>query len=255
MRGFVLKPRKGWLGVPTASYYCSRCGHNHRYSSEIGRAHTAASRPRYVSPSSFYRGRTVRPLRRRGSAGVQRPQQGHKKPKSRLPNSQWKRRRSSNREALSRKLQDTASSAVVTLVFDPSSRYAFVADELLERLPWYRWNNRGHWLCRLLSTSSKAFDPGTYLAAMGKEVSGLLQDAGMPAFAAAVIGKSAAFGIGRLTSAFGTDQILLGLRVLILLVCPNFDRCPTHAEVCSHLLMPGVEDLLGGNLGGSGPIK
>lgn len=128
-------------------------------------------------------------------------------------------------------------------MFDPDSLYGVAADDLLGRVPWHRRNGRGHWLCELLEGSSEALNPQTYAAVAGDGVAQLLREGGMPRFAAAVLGKSAAFGAGRLLE-ISTDQITMGLRIIVPLVCPDFERCPAQAPVCTTLLKPGVEAVL-----------
>lgn len=158
-----------------------------------------------------------------------------------------------SRSTLERELGDITSSAVVTLIFDRESRFALVADELLEHMPWWRRKNRGHWLCKSLNASAAAVDPETYFVALGTGTTAVLRDTGMPRFAAEVIGKSFAFGAGRLAGSLSTDHLVLVLRVLILLVCPDFDRCPTQSTVCTHLMSPGVESMLRESLGDGAP--
>ncbi|MFE7224994.1 hypothetical protein ACFU7D_09450 [Nocardioides sp. NPDC057577] len=131
----------------------------------------------------------------------------------------------------------------MALLFDPGSLYGVAADDLLGRVPWHRRKGRGHWLCEFLDGSSNAIDPGTYTAAVGDEVTQTLPNAGMPRFAAVVLGKSAAFGVGRLTE-ISTGQITMGLRIIVPLVCPDFERCPAQATVCTTLLKPEVEAML-----------
>ncbi|MCM3516239.1 hypothetical protein [Nocardioides sp. P86] len=147
--------------------------------------------------------------------------------------------------ALRRVAGDNVSDAIVTLLFDPTSSYGLLADKLLDKVPWYRRNNRGHWLCKHLERASEAIDLGTYTSMLGKDLAGLMEQSGLPRFAAQVIAKSAAFGASRAVgAASGLAHVQLGLRLLIPLVCPNFDTCPAQATSCKTLLEPGVEDML-----------
>ncbi|MGH3353642.1 MAG: hypothetical protein ACRDPS_23475 [Nocardioides sp.] len=178
-----------------------------------------------------------RAISRRRAASAPRPP-GKERASERLSE-----QRASNRQVVATRLEGTAASAVVALLFDPDSLYGVAADDLLGRVPWHRRKGRGHWICEFLDDSSKAIDPGTYTAAVGHEVTQMLREGGMPRFAAVVLGKSAAFGAGRLIE-ISTGQIMMGLRVIVPLVCPDFERCPAQDTVCTSLLKPGVEAML-----------
>jgi len=226
------------------TYRCSRprChGKNHYYSSAIGRDHL---RPVGQRTSSF---NSSPPAMARGFVKP-RPARPKKPPRVPSPTDRGADRRADrrarNREALTRRLADPSASFAVAIIFKPDSVYGIAADELLKRVPWYRRSSRGHWLCKVLEDASKAIDPATYTAAVGEGVTRTLRDAGMPDFAATVLGKSAAFGAGRAIGTVGTDQIILGLRAMVPLVCPDFERCPAQAVVCTTLLKPEVEGLL-----------
>ena len=232
--------------MPRLMYYCALCGHRHYFTSGIGIEHL---RLRFRWVSSF--GSAVAASSRAGLLEISRggfkrlgtsslplgPSKGVRRTRHSLD------RRASNREVVAAKLEGTGASAVVALLFDPDSMYGVAADDLLSRVPWYRRRRRGHWLCEFLDESSKAIDPGTYTTAVGNEVTQLIHAAGMPRFAAAVLGKAAAFGAGRLIE-ISTGQIILGLRVIVPLICPEFERCPTQGSVCTTLAKPEVEHML-----------
>lgn len=225
------------------TYRCSRprCGKNHYYSSAIGRDHL---RPVGQRTPSF---NSSPPAMARGFVKP-RPARPKKPPRAPSPKDRGADRRADrrarNRETLTRSLADPSASFAVAMLFKPDSVYGVAADELLKRVPWYRRPSRGHWLCKVLEDASKAIDPATYTAAVGEGVTETLRDAGMPEFAATVLGKSAAFGAGRAIGTVGTDQIILGLRAIVPLICPDFERCPAQAVVCTTLLKPEVEGLL-----------
>lgn len=223
------------------TYRCSWCGNNHFYGSKTSRDHQRLIRRQ--TPSS----RSSPPAMARGFVKP-RPARPKKPPRVPSPTDRGADRRADrrarNREALTRRLADPSASFAVAIIFKPDSVYGVAADELLKRVPWYRRSSRGHWLCKVLEDASKAIDPATYTAAVGEGVTRTLRDAGMPEFAATVLGKSAAFGAGRAIGTVGTDQIILGLRAMVPLVCPDFERCPAQAVVCTTLLKPEVEGLL-----------
>lgn len=225
------------------TYRCSRprCGKNHYYSSAIGRDHL---RPVGQQTPSF----NSSPLAMARGLAKARPARPKKPPRAPSPKDPRAGRRTDqrrrNREALTRSLTDPSASLAVALLFKPDSVYGVAADELLKRVPWHRRPSRGHWLCKMLEDASKAIDPGTYTGALGDEVTRTLRSAGMPRFAAAVLGKSAAFCAGRAVATVSTDQIVFGLRVMVPLVCPDFERCPAQAAVGTTLLKPEVEGLL-----------
>lgn len=232
--------------MPRPMYYCAHCGHRHYFTSAIGIEHLRL-RFRWVSSfGSLVAAKSRAGLHELSRGGSNRPGTsslplGPSEGVRRTPHSVD--RRASNREVVAVKLEGTGASAVVALLFDPDSLYGVAADDLLSRVPWYRRRSRGHWLCELLDESSKAIDPGTYTTAVGKEVTQVIRTAGMPRFAAAVLGKAAAFGAGRLIE-ISTGQIILGLRVIVPLICPEFERCPTQGPVCTTLAKPEVEDML-----------
>jgi hypothetical protein len=226
-------------------YYCALCGHRHYFTSGIGIEHLRL-RFRWISSfGSVVAAKSRAGLREFSRGGFKRPGASSLPlgPSNGVRRTRHSDRRASNREVVAAKLEGTGASAVVALLFDPDSLYGVAADDLLSRVPWYRSRSRGHWLCELLDESSKAIDPGTYATAVGKEVTQVIHTAGMPRFAAAVLGKAAAFGAGRLIE-IGTGQIILGLRVIVPLVCPEFERCPTQSSVCTTLAKPEVEDML-----------
>ena len=149
------------------------------------------------------------------------------------------------KQELRRVLEDGSADVVVSLLFDPRAGYRLVADEILDRMPWYRRRNRRHWLCKILERASEAIDPSTYTAWLGHGIEEILKQSGLPRFAVKVISKSAAFGAGKfVSSTTQLENVKLGLLLIIPLICPNFSKCPAQAAPCKALLTPGVEDLL-----------
>lgn len=85
---------------------------------------------------------------------------------------------------------------------------------------------------------------------VGDNVGKVCVEAGIPQFAANIIGKCAAKIID--ASLPGSPkQIADFLRVVVALICPNVDKCSCGAEAIGFLLEPGVEAALR-DLAGSG---
>lgn len=242
--------------MPSGTYYCGKCGHNHRHNSQIGRQHASiptSSRslpppspsglPHRVrsTPTGSYK--STSPQNRGGvSRGPAAQQPGeHRSPPPRRRREQQDPRK----QELRRVLEDGSADVVVSLLFDPRAGYRLVADEILDRMPWYRRRNRRHWLCKILERASEAIDPSTYTAWLGHGIEEILKQSGLPRFAVKVISKSAAFGAGKfVSSTTQLENVKLGLLLIIPLTCPNFSKCPAQAAPCKALLTPGVEDLL-----------
>lgn len=133
---------------------------------------------------------------------------------------------------------------LVTYAFDRNGFYERLADRLLDSLPLHRRLRRGHWLCRCLNDLARGVDPDTYAAQVQKPTRDGLLALGFPKFIATVLGASTgvvlkiALGhtpVGHLTSA---------LRVMIALVCPNLNRCPTKHDVMKTFATPMIGDYL-----------
>ena len=153
-------------------------------------------------------------------------------------------RREAAEVVLVSRMQTTAAEVVGVLIFDRHAMFAWTADKLLDAMPWYRFQNRSHWLCRLLDKAARLLLPGTYIQAVGGVIARELVEAGLPRFAAELVAQGVMKGIGRAVGSLGTDQLILALRALVPLVCRNFERCPVQGHVCSHLAAPGVEGAL-----------
>ncbi|SMY00474.1 hypothetical protein BI49514_03148 [Brevibacterium iodinum ATCC 49514] len=197
-----------------------------------------------VVPPVVERSRTSSRLNRRATTGGSDEKRPTSVKDSWEGDPRRQKRVSRNKEVLSSKARDAISSAVVTLILDPDSRYRLVADQLLEQLPWYHRLTRSHRLCTVLNDTCKAISPATYANYLGANVASLLSDSGMPKLLAETIGKSTAFVAVRTINAPSYDQLIAGLRLLIVLVCPNLDVCPAQKEVCTTLVAPGIEEVL-----------
>lgn len=226
-----------WWGMANGMYWCGRCMGNHRYNSQIGRDHlssssrsrTASRTPalqRHASMRSSSPPRQVGPLQR---------------PPAPSRNAELRRR---SREVLLKRTGNAVSTTLVGVIFNADSVYGLIADEVLARVPWYRRRFRSHWLCLSLEDASEAASPTIYLALVQEVMIREFVSLGMPKFLAQVLAKSAGAVVKRMVGALGADQLVSLLRALILLICPNFDRCPTQQSVCSQFVKPGAEEVV-----------
>lgn len=135
---------------------------------------------------------------------------------------------------------------LLTFVFDRDGFYERLADRLLDNLPWWRRSRwlRGHWLCTCLNDLARGVDPGTYAEQIQKPVRDGLAALGFPKFIANVLGASG--GLVRKIALGHTPITHLAsvLRVLIALVCPNLDRCPTKPDVVKTFATPALAEYL-----------
>lgn len=197
-----------------------------------------------ILPTGVERSRTSSRLDRRATPGPSDAKRSTSVKGSSAGNPRRQKRVRRNQEVLSSKARDAISSVVVTLILDPDSRYRLVADQLLERLPLHRRLTRNHWLCAVLNNTCKAISPATYANYLGANVTSLLVDAGMPKLFAETIGQATAFVAVSTINASSYDQLIAGLRLLIVLVCPSLDVCPAQNEVRTTLIAPGIEEVL-----------
>jgi hypothetical protein len=164
-----------------------------------------------------------------------------------------------NRRKLIEAANDTAIEAGITYLFQPDGIYEVVADRLLSKTKMRRrfGPSRNHWLCIVLNNAAHMCETGTYidLAAQGVE-DGLRKAYGMPKVVARTLTQCAAVGAKLLLSptVFGPANFPVVLRGLVALVCPNLERCPTQADVCTTLLGPLAADSLRTAAGGRGPL-
>lgn len=133
---------------------------------------------------------------------------------------------------------------VVTYVFDRDGFYERLADRLLDSLPLHRRLQRGHWLCRRLNESAHIVDPNTYAEQVQKPTRDGLMALGFPKFIATVLGASAGLGLKIALGHTPMGHLTSALRVLIALVCPNLDRCPTKQDVMETFASPVLGEYL-----------
>lgn len=101
-----------------------------------------------------------------------------------------------------------------------------------------------HCLCTLLADVADALDPGVITAVAGDVFADALVESGMPRWAATVAGWGVAKSAeGALSSMLPGGQLVLGLRVLGMLVCPRPSSCPAQ----SRLSVPVLKAIIGGS--------
>jgi hypothetical protein len=133
---------------------------------------------------------------------------------------------------------------VLAYLFDLDGFYEKLADRLLDRVPLRHKIRRGHWLCLKLNTVAEAVDPGTYARLFGKSTAEGLAALGAPPFMAEVLGAGAGMGLKIAMGSTPIAQLTSSLRLLIPLVCPNFDRCPTERDVIKTFATPMLAEQL-----------
>jgi hypothetical protein len=167
------------------------------------------------------------PLMRSALPPVQHP------PHRRPPLHKKKRRVEKHRETTAEQLVNigltasTADSLTVSLLD--------TAESLQRRARW-RLKPR-HWLCQLLADTADAVDPAVLGSLVGANFKEALVARGMPPWAAAVAGKGISEAASAvLASLMPHQQLILGLRVLALLCCPDADRCPASERLVPPVL-------------------
>jgi hypothetical protein len=133
---------------------------------------------------------------------------------------------------------------LLTYVFDRDGFYERLADRLLDNLPWRRRWRRGHWLCTCLNDLAHGLDPGTYAELVQKPTIKGLIILGSPNFIATVLGASTGVALKIALGHTPMGHLKSALRVLIPLVCPDLDRCPTKPEVTKTFATPGLAECL-----------
>lgn len=229
-------------------YYCRRHKRNHWVDSKTGRACAArAVAVRRAQRTAKRSAKRQARVRRTPTVSVQTSGSVSRSgPTTSRQGAAAQRREAGRRRAVETlfALTPACEADIAGILVDPASGYGRLADRLLDAMPWYRGRNRGHWLCRRLDEAARGLSPGTYLRRVGDVVAQELVRRGLPRFAAVLIGEATVSASGRLVGSLGTDQLIAALRGLTLLVCPDFERCPTQQSVCTHFLQPGVEDAL-----------
>lgn len=129
-------------------------------------------------------------------------------------------------------------------IFDKDGFYEKLADKVIENQPWVRRATRGHWLCKQLAAAARGLDPATYAEQVGKSVRDGLRGLGLPAFMANALGAGSGVALKIVFGHTPLATLPKVLRVLIPLVCPNINRCPTEVEVIQTLLSAALADRL-----------
>ena len=132
----------------------------------------------------------------------------------------------------------------VAFVFDENGFYVRLANRALDKVPWRRRMRRGHWLCASLNELSKGLDPANYAKHTQKPVRAGLLLLGFPTFLAEVLSATTAFGVKQILGALPPAHLSKALRVLIPLVCPDLDVCPTRVDVLKTYASPLLADQL-----------
>jgi hypothetical protein len=133
---------------------------------------------------------------------------------------------------------------LVAYVFDRDGFYESLADRLLDNLPWHRRWRRNHWLCTCLNNLAHGVDPDTYAELVRKPTRDGLIALGFPRFIAAVLGAGVGVGLKIALSHMPIAHLTSALRVLIALVCPNLDKCPTKRDVAKTFTAPVLAEYL-----------
>lgn len=187
-------------------YLCIRCNGNHYYDSRIGREH-------FTTSSSTKR-----------TAVVQTPMpfQGRNLAPAAVVNSRARTRDS---------FTDAAASVTVGLLFQQDGPYAVVADEVLANVPFFKRRKiRQHWLCAVGVVAADALSEVSITNLAARTVEERCSAAGMPTFFSKIVGKSSGVGLS-LVTADGTEGLVITVKALTLLNCPEFDKCPGNARI------------------------
>jgi len=100
-----------------------------------------------------------------------------------------------------------------------------------------------HWLCTLLADVADALDPSAIAAATGDVFSDALVRAGAPQWVASIAGWGVAKASEEaLSSMLPGGQLVLGLRVLGMAVCPQPSSCPAQSRLSVPLLKVVIAD-------------
>jgi hypothetical protein len=138
----------------------------------------------------------------------------------------------------------TIDADLVTYVFDRDGFYEQLADRLIDNLPLHRRWRRGHWLCMCLNDLAHGVDPDTYAEQVRKPIRDGLIALGFPGFIAAALGASGGVGLKVALGHMPLTHLTSVLRVLIALVCPNLDKCPTKLDVAKNFTSPVLAECL-----------
>lgn len=165
-----------------------------------------------------------------------------RKPARRVGESRRQYERRTNKEELS--LQSEIEATAIEFVFDREGFYESLADRLIEQVPFRRRVTRNHWLCEQLNDTAEMLDPEKYRKLIGRSTRLGLVELGMPKYMANVIGAGAGFGVKIVLGRTPIGNISKVLRILIPLVCPDLNKCPTRGKVFSAFIGPLLTDTL-----------
>lgn len=144
-----------------------------------------------------------------------------------------------------KRLSENGGNLLSGWIFEPASIFSVAAEELLavkNRSVRHRWR-RKHWLCRVLWKAAESLDGAQLSGLLGDSVRELCMKAGIPIFAAKIIGRSASNIID--SSLPGSaKQVADFVRVVVALVCPHTDKCSYGCQAINFLLKPEVEATL-----------
>lgn len=87
-------------------------------------------------------------------------------------------------------------------------------------------------------------DPDTYATLIQEPVRDGLVALGFPKFVATVLGAGGGLGLKIVLGHTPIAHLTSALRVLIALVCPNLDRCPTKPDVVKTFANPVLAEYL-----------
>lgn len=115
-----------------------------------------------------------------------------------------------------------------------------VAGRLIED-PATRVGSGSHWLCELVADVADGVDPGTVADEVGDAIADALVAGGLPWVAAHMVGNGIAEATEQvLTPLLPQEPLVLALRTLGLMICPDPDRCPASER----LALPIAESAL-----------
>jgi hypothetical protein len=230
--------------MPSNQYSCPRGGHNHVYGSARGaRCVTRTSRPKYLcgicNHYHFYG--SIRGIKCQTRVPPSPPDLEPDQPAV-------KHDREMSRDHAKHSLAvdtSTVDTDLLNYVFDRDGFYERLADRLLDNVPWGQSRGReDHVLCMCLNELARGVDPDVYAKLVQKPVRHGLTVLGFPDFVATVLGAGAGIGLKIALGHTPIAHLTSALRVLIALVCPNLNSCPTKPDVINTFANPPLAELL-----------
>ena len=151
--------------------------------------------------------------------------------------------RHANRDRLEITLGGSASDdtdLALQYLFTRDGVYEQLADKLLDTTRTTRRWRAQHWLCEGLNDCADGCAAGMYINLARDQVAAVLHSRmGAPQGLANALAAGLAFGAPT-APITGPPNLALGLRALIVLVCPNLERCPPEAAVVKAFRGPNV---------------